>query len=72
MLPMRAARLEFSPLDFVAMDGLVCALLTTGEVECGGYKVDYAVKEGRPRPPFEGKAPWVEAPLYRLAPRPAQ
>ena len=66
--PPQRVDLAHPAVDLVAMDGLVCALLVTGDVECEGYKVDFAVKEGRPRPPFEGKAPWVEAPLYRLAP----
>lgn len=58
-------------VDFVALRGMVCALLDTGEVECEGYKVQFALEEKRPRPPFEGKTPWVDPPLYRLAPPPA-
>ncbi len=67
-------RLEFArpAVDFVVLSGMVCALLDNGDVQCEGYKVDFAVQDKRPRPPFEGKAPWVEAPLYRLAPRPAE
>lgn len=67
------AKLKFKrpAVDFVAMRGLVCALLDTGSVECDGYKVRFAEAEGRPRPPFEGKEPWVNAPLYRLAAEPS-
>jgi len=61
---------ERPAVDLVALDGLVCALLDNRAVQCAGKKIDRAVENGRPRPPFEGKAPWVDAPVYRLAPRP--
>ena len=55
-------RLDLARLavDFVVLRGMVCALLDTED------------ETGEPRPPFEGKTPWVEAPLYRLAPRPTK
>lgn len=70
--PPKRLELAGPAVDFVVLSGMVCALLDTGDVQCEGYSVDFAVQEKRPRPPFEGKAPWVEAPLYRLAPRPAE
>ncbi len=56
-------------VDLVALDGMVCALLDNGHVECAGWKIDFAKADRTPRPAFEGKAAWVEAPVYRLVPR---
>lgn len=61
---------EHPAVEMVALSGMVCALLDDGSIKCEGRKVRSAEAAGRPRPPFEGKTPWVEAPLYRLAPRP--
>lgn len=64
-------RLSFKrpAVDLVALSGMVCALLDNHDIECAGRDIDYAKVDGGPRPPFEGKTPWVEAPVYRLAPR---
>ena len=61
---------ERPAVDLVALSGMVCALLDDGAIACDGWRVRHAKNDGRPGPPFEGKTPWVEAPLYRLAPRP--
>lgn len=65
-------RLPFArpAVDLVALSGMVCALLDDGSIACDGWRTRSADAAGRPRPPFEGKTPWVEAPLYRLIPRP--
>lgn len=58
-------------VDIVTLSGMVCALLVDGAIQCEGRDVEDAAKDGTPRPPFEGLEPWVNAPLYRLAPRPS-
>lgn len=64
-------RLDYTrpAVDLVALSGMVCALLDNGHIECAGRKIRSAEADGRSRPPFEGKTPWVDAPVYRLAPR---
>jgi hypothetical protein len=62
--PRRAEGIE-AAIDIVAGNSFGCALLADRNIRCFGSRVDDR-PPGAPRPAFEDKATWVNAPLFEL------
>jgi hypothetical protein len=64
--PRRAEGIERA-IDIISGSALGCALLADHSIRCFGRRVDNRPPEV-PRPAFEDKATWVNAPLFELTP----
>jgi hypothetical protein len=62
--PRRAEGIQ-SAIDIVAGNSFGCALLADRNIRCFGSRVDDRPPDA-PRPAFEDKATWVNAPLFEL------